>query len=331
MKSLETIEKLGRDLANMIYGRINRWTGYSRAKAGFSTARAPFIAVTTRVGCKNMCVFCPQDKFIAAYRERLENSSGQTELRAGDIVLTLDNFREFLGKIPENTTINFAGFSEPWTNPDCTEMCLIAHERGHRIRVFTTLVGMKPDDIERLRQIPFQLLEVHVPDEKETSSIRLDDVMRETLLAIKEGGLSNLSFHNHVGNPHPDFSKIIGRALISRRQLQGRAGAVEYEDALIVHRRHTGRIRCSFNPGSMELDHNILLPNGDVVLCCQDWELKHVLGNLKESSLASIYESPTYQNIKNGLDDDTIESICRFCPLAVPLKDEHGKVCGDNG
>ena len=39
---------------------------------------------------------------------------------------------------------------------------------------------------------------------------------------------------------------------------------------------------------ALRMNHNVLLPNGDVVLCCMDFGMQHVLGNLKRQSYEEI-------------------------------------------
>jgi hypothetical protein len=62
-------------------------------------------------------------------------------------------------------------------------------------------------------------------------------------------------------------------------------------------------------------DRNVLLPNGDVVLCCMDYDLKHIIGNLLTQTyeevmqgkplldLIAINETPEYSKC----------SICKAC------------------
>jgi len=38
--------------------------------------------------------------------------------------------------------------------------------------------------------------------------------------------------------------------------------------------------------GQDRIFRNVLLPNGDVVLCCMDYGLDHILGNLEPRALA---------------------------------------------
>ena len=39
------------------------------------------------------------------------------------------------------------------------------------------------------------------------------------------------------------------------------------------------------------LQQNVLLPNGDVLLCCMDWGMKHVLGNLLTGDYSNLFAS----------------------------------------
>ena len=238
------------------------------------------------------------------------------------MLLSLDPFKKFLERIPKDFVINFAGFSEPWLAPECTDMVLSAHVRGHRIRAFTTFVGMEPADVMKLTEIPFELFTVHVADEAPTTRIPMDETMMTTLRAVKEHGFSQLEFHNHLGRPHPDFVSLFGSFEIHTAGVVDRAGSLAREGKMPKTKRICGRIRCGFNPQTTELNHNILLPNGDVVLCCEDYSLKHVLGNLYNGDLLSLYDAEPYQTIKRGLDDESIDLLCRYCHRAVQV-DNH--------
>lgn len=68
-------------------------------------------------------------------------------------------------------------------------------------------------------------------------------------------------------------------------------------------------------------DHNVVLPNGDVVLCCMDYSLKHVIGNLLRSEYQDLFTSPEMQRIyqenrKTGFSEQT---ICRSCENVIKI------------
>ena len=67
-----------------------------------------------------------------------------------------------------------------------------------------------------------------------------------------------------------------------------------------------------------DLYHNILLPNGDISLCCMDYGLDHITGNLYEQS----FEDAIPEN--NQCFD-----LCRKCENAVPVNDKKQLTLGD--
>src|SRR5688572_6576247 len=90
----------------------------------------PFIYVPTIVGCRISCTYCPQSAFTKAY----------AKLQARRRKMSFSDLVDYLRTVPPAIGIHFGGFSEAWLNPECTQMLLYAHSRGHRITVHTTLV-----------------------------------------------------------------------------------------------------------------------------------------------------------------------------------------------
>ena len=64
------------------------------------------MQITTRIGCSIACDYCPQDKFIKAYKKRSHM-----------LQMSFDNFKSYLAKIPVAVDIWFAGMCEPWLTP----------------------------------------------------------------------------------------------------------------------------------------------------------------------------------------------------------------------
>ena len=59
---------------------------------------------------------------------------------------------------------------------------------------------------------------------------------------------------------------------------------------------------------------NVLLPNGDITLCCMDYGNKHVLGNLINDSVKEIEKSEESKLIKDGLlKKESHDILCRTC------------------
>ena len=85
----------------------------------------------------------------------------------------------------------------------------------------------------------------------------------------------NLVFVIHGKSVIPELQGIVPRAI--RQPMHCWAG----NNPLVQASAHRGRTVCI--PTDDCYDHVLLLPNGDVYQCCQDFGLKHKIGNLAEA------------------------------------------------
>ncbi|MFQ5890536.1 MAG: radical SAM/SPASM domain-containing protein [Gemmatimonadota bacterium] len=57
-----------------------------------------------------------------------------------------------------------------------------------------------------------------------------------------------------------------------------------------------------------------ILWNGDMVLCCVDWERKHVFGNIHDSSIREIWNSEQYRQYRDRMRrNDFAGTLCENC------------------
>jgi hypothetical protein len=51
---------------------------------------------------------------------------------------------------------------------------------------------------------------------------------------------------------------------------------------------------------------------GELVLCCQDYQLRHVLGNLMTHTIQEVLSNPTTEAIRHAMA--TVgDCLCRYC------------------
>ena len=62
------------------------------------------------------------------------------------------------------------------------------------------------------------------------------------------------------------------------------------------------------------MDHNVLLPDGTVIMCCMDYGMTGVFGNLFEQSYDEVLNSDAARAMRETLNRG--ESICRHCANA---------------
>lgn len=264
------------------------------------------LEITTRIGCKCNCIYCPQELLVSEYINRMEVKNPAT-------VMTLETFKACIDKLPKGTRIDFSGMAEPWLNADCTKMVLYAYEKEFPIAIYSTLVGMTQGDFEQIRDIPCEEFVVHIPDEKSNAHI---DVTQEYIGLLEQvmmyqqpdgkrlvtGVSCHAGIHPVIKDAVPEDSKLI-------TEIHNRAGNVEGEYA--ESKKSLGEIIC-INCGT-ELHHNVLLPDGTLLLCCMDYGMKHVLGNLLAQSYDEILKSVKVKRMQKGLKDDTKDILCRKC------------------
>ncbi|WP_244554973.1 radical SAM/SPASM domain-containing protein [Mesorhizobium prunaredense] len=261
------------------------------------------LEITTTIGCIVGCSYCPQDKFA----DRQRKVSHAKHLR-------LEDFKRCLARVPTSVDIGFAGYSEPWLNPDCTEMVEHAFAKGHGIRIFTTLVGMNKEDLQRLRALRLGVFVVHVFDDGTYMNSRLvGNKYRDLVRQLVDAEIPSIQFVV-LGEPHPDVVDIIpAKALVQARPVSSRGGSV---DPRIVAPRQpvVGALTCV----DERQYRNVLLPNGDVTLCSMDFERRHVLGNLLCDGYSDLFGKPVFCEIVDRMNGADGFLLCRMCEFADP-------------
>lgn len=277
----------------------------------WKTAEYPSLEITTSIpknGCVIDCVFCPQRVLQKVWNSRKFEDNRY---------LSLDNFKKCISTVPEEITIIFSGFTEPWLNRDTTKMLLHAHEKGHPIAVFTTGVGMSLEDVNLIKDIPFsggpnRNFTLHLPDKEGNAKHPINKKYLEVITALKAVNLQSFQLMA-MAEIHPDVEPIYGDSYVHLPQMWHRAGNLIGEAQLrpevkqklkqVQSIKHFESKTC----GCVEhLYHNILLPNGEVSLCCMDYNLDEILGNLLTDNYDNILPKP-----------QTTFNICMNCENAA--------------
>jgi Iron-sulfur cluster-binding domain len=286
-----------------------------RERYGIKHFDGPTMELTTMVGCPLMCSFCPQ--------ENLRDNYGDSEkyLQPRDLVTVLS-------KLPKDTRIDFSGMSEPWANPHCTEMLETVIYMGFQVAIYSTLYGMK--DPERVRKVledhPNQVdvIMLHLPDANgNMKGWKNSDEWQHAAAVISHTkvpcGVGAMTM-DKSGFVHPELQSMVG-------QLQGwvghtRADSLNTEQVagqpISITPMNTFSLTCRSTPF---YDRNVLLPNGDVVLCCMDYNLKHIIGNLLTQSYEEIFKGKPLQDLIEINESPEFNkcSICKSCENITEL------------
>lgn len=290
----------------------------------------PTTEFTTNIGCSLKCSLCPQSSLLTNYKSPIK-------------ILSFENFKFLLNKIPNYVRIDFSGMSEPWLNKECNQMFLHTLNSGYKTAVYTTLVGLTKqttDDFFEIINDYYNLITrfcIHLPDKNNnmtgwkfsenyeyslTKMLSLEDIVKKQI----NFQLMTMDSKSQV---HNSLLKIV--YLDNHWKGHTRAGSLniseENKSYIDLSPKHNTPVMCKSTPF---YDHNTILPNGDVLLCCMDYGMKHVLGNLFVQNYDDLYLSPELvkvmkENKKEGFSENVIcKSCCNVNKCSI--EDNHWKI-----
>jgi hypothetical protein len=220
--------------------------------------------------------------------------------------------------------------AEPWANPDATAMLRHTLERGYTTAIYTTLYGMEVADgdavvdLMRRHAAQIEVMCLHLPDRNgNMRGWRYNADYEANLRAFVTFGLSGALKNFQVmtmdgtGKPHKDLDHLG----IQLGQWTGhtRAGNVTENEvpgqAISQTPKHESAVSCAFTPF---YDQNVCMPNGDVVLCCMDYSLKHKIGNLLTQDYYDMFSGAGLGQLmaENMIPRYSDGSLCKSCDRA---------------
>lgn len=249
------------------------------------------LEITTHIGCPMNCVDCPQGLLRSKYK--------------GKRTMSLEEYKKAIDKVPTDVRIDFSGMCEPFANKHCADMILYAAEKGHPLALYTTLQGATEEDYEKLKNLRYEVVTIHLPDRDNRSTFKITD---EYLDLLSKWWCNAYSCHGNMDErvlPYINY----GAGLIT--YMHDRAGNVECRE----HRTIPVDMPMYCMTSGIAMNHNVLLPDGTVIMCCMDYGMTGVFGNLFEQSYEEVLNSPEAIKMRGTLDGG--ESICRHCANAV--------------
>ena len=272
------------------------------------------------IGCPLMCTYCPQDNLRDAYGNDIK-------------YITLNDFKTIVDKLPKHVRLDFSGQAEPWVNPECTNMFKYAMEQGFRAAIFTTLYNWDEETVHSMGELLMQyadqveIFKIHFPDEagnmkgwKPSEAWEYAYIGMRTI--VQSAGIHYEAMTMSDHGVHPAIVNLPGVGVSHNWSIAAhdRAGTLDHdqvkEQPIAFIPKHDYPIKCSktdlYNQG-------VLLPNGEVLLCCMDYDKKHVMGNLLEQEYSDLQNNPAMKRLLelNALPSYTSESLCKSCTDAI--------------
>lgn len=247
------------------------------------------LEITTHIGCPMNCVDCPQGLLKSKYH--------------GKRTMDFEDYKKAIDKVPADVRIDFSGMCEPFANKRCADMILYA-AANHPIALYTTLQGATEEDYEKLKGINYEVVTIHLPDKDGRSTFKITD---EYLELLSKWGCHNYSCH---GNIDDRVLPYIHKGVNLITFMHDRAGNVEGRPHIWI----ADELKLYCITSGRAMNHNVLLPDGTVIMCCMDYGMTGVFGNLFNESYEEVLNSKEAVKMRSKLDGG--ECICRKCSNA---------------
>lgn len=212
----------------------------------------PYIEVTTAGSCSVKCSkFCPHEVYKKAYGNPSD-------------LMSMETFKQILSNLSTEYIVAFAGFCEPFHNPYCLDFAELAIDKGHDVAIFTTLIGINSNDLNRFLKIDWVEVCIHLPDPLQQVRVPVEE--RENYKEILFQIITNCK--------RVSFS-IMNELFISNNR----------ENIC------RGKARPRLFPRICDkwfIPQYVVTPNGDVYYCCMDFNLEYRLGNLTTTHISHL-------------------------------------------
>jgi uncharacterized Fe-S cluster-containing radical SAM superfamily protein len=281
------------------------------------------LNITATSSCKAKCVYCPQDRFTSA----MEEQPGH---------LSCLEFVELLPALSGThfEVVSFGGFTEPFDNPEIVDLITMASEQTFvdQIHIYTNGEALTPGIADALQDVRLGYVDIscHGFDEGTYRRTRpfLDVArIRENVLFLLRNRRNIDRLTISVTGPFGSRASLAELETLcsqygagfERRDLHSRAGLLHIGRELEVVK--SGPFRCA----KFDFGKPVLVPGGDLALCCQDFALEYVIGNLHRKTFEEIMQdSPVRKRVLEtaaGLRDDP-NLNCYHCCFCVPVGQE---------
>ena len=289
------------------------------------------LEISVKVGCGLMCTYCPQDNYIKSFK-----SNYPDEFK----VLTKEVFLDCMKNVGTNVLIKWTGFTEPLYSKDFQFFCEYLHAHGYRQSISTTLKGTKNSvDWFVNHAYMFNLITLHLPDDEGLMKCKVDQSYIsnfESLVSNPDTPLDRVSFfvigesfEKNIDNIISKYVKdrvVDKKTVIKAQVLCTRNSAVTLDSSGLDNIKFRSKVKktkseefyCAFR----RFDQGVLLPNGEVSLCCQDYKLEYILGDLKKQNLDNLYQKIQDSKIERENFISGSFFPCTSCEHYRPLSSE---------
>jgi len=282
------------------------------------------LEITVSPACSKLCDYCPQTEYITNYKKKFSNE---------DKVLKLSTLKEVSKNIPKSTLIKWTGFTEPM---DCKEFDVSVQflfEKGYKQQISTTLLGKDNSQKYYLDNLDkFTEHTLHLPDDQKLMKGKFDEnykkFVENVIIKLHE---KNIEFNIFLigKNYHPIIQPVIEKLVksleledkvIIAKYLNTRAAAIDPNKFGLKQTGKKTSVDGGYFCSYQRLNQGVLLPNGKVSLCCQDYGLETIIGDLRINGIDEIYNHiEKNEDLRNKFTEGNFYP-CKRCEHYSPLE-----------
>ncbi|MDP9122648.1 MAG: radical SAM protein [Acidobacteriota bacterium] len=278
-----------------------------------------YVALEAHTICNQSCYFCPVS---IAPRE--------------DYFMPMELYERILAELSAyRATIEgvfMINYNEPTLDRRFVDQVRAIKAAGLPPAVLTNGTGLTPDRVDQLVEmggLRFLSINISTLDRDKYREDRGGDHLRLVLRNLEHAKDLPLAQQMDMvvlgtGDPRhrSDYEEIRQRFTgsnfnVKYFEVNDRAG---YLPIGLGGKGRTLKLRGCDHMGSRPLQHLLINPRGQVILCCQDYSETEVVGDLTEMSLEQVLTGPVLARMRRmiyGLEEAPAGFICRNCKFAL--------------
>lgn len=281
--------------------------------------RLKYVSLEAHTVCNQSCYFCPVS---VAPREDYFMPTPLYERIVGELAAFRDTIE----------AVFMINYNEPTADKRFLDQVRAIKEAGLPPAVLTNGTGLTPARIDALVEmggLRFLSINLSTLDRerytKERGGDHLGVVLRHLDYAADKAVAQQMDMvvlgtgdDNHKRD-HEEISRRFAgtRFEVKAFEVMDRAGYLQIGARPAAPHQ---KLRGCENVGSRPLQHLHITPRGQCVLCCEDYDEFHVVGDLTRESVVDVLRGPELARMRRmiyGLEEAPANFICRNCVFAL--------------
>jgi MoaA/NifB/PqqE/SkfB family radical SAM enzyme len=278
-------------------------------------ARLKIVSLETMTTCNQKCYFCPVS--IAPREDAL-----MTQEMFEGIVAQLTAYRDTL------EAVFLQSYNEPTLDRRFVDHVKTLFANALPVAVLSNGTGLTPAKVDQIMaagQLRHLCINLSTLDRERYQHDRGEDhlaIVMRNLDSLKDRPLSTEMKIVVLGTGddvhQKDFEDVQARYggslfRVERHVVMDRAGWLDV--GLKTAQKRTRLAGCE-NVGSRPIQHLHITPQGQCVLCCEDYDENYVVGDLTKNTVAEVLAGPDMARMRRwvyGLEEAPEDFICRSC------------------